>query len=106
MLTRYVTALIFGSSLLLVLTKTQFTLIRVSNYEAFQWDFRSLFSETQPKPGSASRALHGSAFKHEQLWRLSNIQASRPVDTHNKSKLTAVFSRAKFVPKCLGNISN
>jgi len=106
MLTTYVTALIFESRLLLVLTKTQSTLIEVRNYEALQWDFRCFFSEIQPKPGSASRELHGSSFKQKQLWGLNQTQPSRPVDTHNKSELTAVFSRAKFVPRSLGNISN
>lgn len=106
MITRYVTALIFKNRLLLILTETQSTLIVVSNYEVLPWDFRSLFSETQPKPGSASRECHGSSFKQEQLWGPNKIQSSRPVDTQNKSKLTAVFSRAKFVPNSLGNISN
>lgn len=67
MLARYVTALTFESKLLLVLTETQSTLIGVSNCEALQQDFRSLFSETQPKPGSASRERRGSSFKQEQL---------------------------------------
>lgn len=92
--------------LLLVLTKTQSCFIGISNYEALQRDFRSLFSETHPKPGSASRELHGSSFKQEHLCGLSKTQSWRLADTHSKSKHTVVLSRAKLLPKCLSNTSN